>query len=223
MELISINKVYNQNKQNEVKALKNINIKFDKGKFYAIMGRSGSGKTTLINILGLMDRPTSGTYILNGKDTNKLKENEISILRNKSLGFVFQSYYLESKLTALENVLLPSLVNNELSKAEREKRAKELLEKLGLANRLNHYPHELSGGECQRVAIARALMNDPDIIIADEPTGNLDSKNELEIFDMLKSISKEGKTIIVVSHDEIVKNYADVVLKLKDGELSYDK
>ncbi len=223
MELISINKVYNQNKQNEVKALKNINIKFDEGKFYAIMGRSGSGKTTLINILGLMDSPTSGTYILNGQDTNKLKENEISILRSKSLGFVFQSYYLESKLTALENVILPSLINNKLSKAEREKRAKELLDKLGLVNRLNHYPHELSGGECQRVAIARALMNDPSIIIADEPTGNLDSKNELEIFGMLKSISNEGKTIIVVSHDEIVKNYADIILKLKDGELSYDK
>lgn len=223
MELISINKVYNQNRQNEVRALKNINIKFDKGKFYAIMGRSGSGKTTLINILGLMDKPTDGTYILNGLDTNKLNENEKAILRNESLGFVFQSYYLESKLTAFENVILPSLINNKFSKEKREKRAKELLEKLGLIDRLNHYPYELSGGECQRVAIARALMNDPDIIIADEPTGNLDSKNELEIFDMLKSISNEGKTVIVVSHDEIIKNYADVILKLKDGELTYDK
>lgn len=223
MELISINKVYNQNRQNEVRALKNINIKFDKGKFYAIMGRSGSGKTTLINILGLMDKPTDGTYILNGQDTNKLNENEKAILRNESLGFVFQSYYLESKLTAFENVILPSLINNKFSKEKREKRAKEFLEKLGLIERLNHYPYELSGGECQRVAIARALMNDPDTIIADEPTGNLDSKNELEIFDMLKSISNEGKTVIVVSHDEIIKNYADVILKLKDGELTYDK
>lgn len=224
MELKSITKIYNKGKNNEVTALNNISAKFQRGKFYAIMGRSGSGKTTLINILGLMDNPTRGIYMLDDCNIVDLSEKELANIRNQKLGFVFQSYYLEEKLTALENVILPSIINKKFTKEKREKRAIMLLEKLGLKQRINHYPHELSGGECQRVAIARALINEPNTIIADEPTGNLDSKNEIEIFKMLKEISKNGKRVIVVSHNEIVKEFADEVLYLEDGEFqNYDK
>ena len=207
---------------NEVQALKDITVSFQKGELTAIMGRSGSGKTTLINILGLMDRPTHGTYKIEETDVLHLSEKEQALFRNRHIGFVFQSYYLEDKLTALENVILPTLINNDIKKEERTKKAIELLDKLGLKGRVNHYPHELSGGECQRVAIARALINDPQIIIADEPTGNLDSKTEIEVFKMLKNISKEGKYVIVVSHNEIIKNYADKIFFLNDGVLSDD-
>ncbi len=222
MKLENITKIYNRGKTNEVQALKDISVSFQKGELTAIMGRSGSGKTTLINILGLMDRPTHGTYRIEETDVLHLSEKEQALFRNRHIGFVFQSYYLEDKLTALENVILPTLINNDIKKEERTKKAIELLDKLGLKGRVNHYPHELSGGECQRVAIARALINDPQIIIADEPTGNLDSKTEIEVFEMLKSISKEGKYVIVVSHNEIIKNYADKIFFLNDGVLSDD-
>lgn len=222
MKLENIMKVYNQGKPNEVQALKDISINFQKGKFTAIMGRSGSGKTTLINILGLMDKPTQGSYSIENAKVLNLAEKEQALFRNRHIGFVFQSYYLEDKLTALENVILPTLINDNIKSEDRSKKAITLLDKLGLKGRINHYPHELSGGECQRVAIARALINDPQIIIADEPTGNLDSKTEIEIFEMLKSISKDGKYVIVVSHNEIVKKYADKVLYLNDGVLSDD-
>ncbi len=222
MKLENITKIYNRGKMNEVQALKDITVSFQKGELTAIMGRSGSGKTTLINILGLMDRPTHGTYKIEETDVLHLSEKEQALFRNRHIGFVFQSYYLEDKLTALENVILPTLINNDIKKEERIKKAIELLDKLGLKGRVNHYPHELSGGECQRVAIARALINDPQIIIADEPTGNLDSKTEIEVFKMLKNISKEGKYVIVVSHNEIIKNYADKIFFLNDGVLSDD-
>lgn len=222
MKLENITKIYNRGKMNEVQALKDITVSFQKGELTAIMGRSGSGKTTLINILGLMDRPTHGTYKIEETDVLHLSEKEQALFRNRHIGFVFQSYYLEDKLTALENVILPTLINNDIKKEERTKKAIELLDKLGLKGRVNHYPHELSGGECQRVAIARALINDPQIIIADEPTGNLDSKTEIEVFKMLKNISKEGKYVIVVSHNEIIKNYADKIFFLNDGVLSDD-
>lgn len=222
MKLDLITKIYNNGKENEVKALNEVSIKFDKGKFYAIMGRSGSGKTTLINILGLMDKPSSGTYSINNQEVQALTEREKAKIRNRKIGFVFQSYYLEEKLTALENVILPSIINEDIRKENRSKKAMNILDKLGLKGRMNHYPHELSGGECQRVAIARALMNDPEIIIADEPTGNLDSKNEIEIFEMLKEISQDGKCVIVVSHNDLIKSYADKVLYLNDGVLSDD-
>lgn len=223
MKLENVTKIYNQSKSNEVNALKEVNAHFEKGKFYAIMGRSGSGKTTLINILGLMDNPTSGKYSIDGVDTIAMSESEKAKIRNKKLGFVFQSYYLESKLTALENVVLPTLINEDIDRDKRVSKAKELLEKLGLKDRTNHYPSQLSGGECQRVAIARSLINNPTTIIADEPTGNLDSKNEIEIFEMLKDISRDGKTVIVVSHNELIKDYADKILYLEDGVLSDDK
>ena len=222
MKLDLITKIYNNGKENEVKALNEVSIKFDKGKFYAIMGRSGSGKTTLINILGLMDKPSSGTYSINNQEVQVLTEREKAKIRNRKIGFVFQSYYLEEKLTALENVILPSIINEDIRKENRSKKAMNILDKLGLKGRMNHYPHELSGGECQRVAIARALMNDPEIIIADEPTGNLDSENEIEIFEMLKEISQDGKCVIVVSHNDLIKSYADKVLYLNDGVLSDD-
>ena len=222
MKLDLITKIYNNGKENEVKALNEVSIKFDKGKFYAIMGRSGSGKTTLINILGLMDKPSSGTYSINNQEVQALTEREKAKIRNRKIGFVFQSYYLEEKLTALENVILPSIINEDIRKENRSKKAMNILDKLGLKGRMNHYQHELSGGECQRVAIARALMNDPEIIIADEPTGNLDSENEIEIFEMLKEISQDGKCVIVVSHNDLIKSYADKVLYLNDGVLSDD-
>lgn len=222
MKLDLITKIYNNGKENEVKALNEVSIKFDKGEFYAIMGRSGSGKTTLINILGLMDKPSSGTYSINNQEVQALTEREKAKIRNRKIGFVFQSYYLEEKLTALENVILPSIINEDIRKENRSKKAMNILDKLGLKGRMNHYPHELSGGECQRVAIARALMNDPEIIIADEPTGNLDSENEIEIFEMLKEISQDGKCVIVVSHNDLIKSYADKVLYLNDGVLSDD-
>lgn len=220
MELRKITKIYNYGKANEVCALNDINISFEKGKFYAIMGKSGSGKSTLINILGLMDEPTMGMYTLLGKNITELSDTEKAKIRNLYIGFVFQSYYLENKLTALENIILPSLINQNLSNLDRKSRAQNLLNSLGLSNRVHHYPSELSGGECQRVAIARALMNEPDIIIADEPTGNLDTKNEQEIFEMLKNISNSGKIVIVVSHNPSIKEYADKIYYLKDGVLN---
>lgn len=217
MELENIFKIYNENKNNEVQVLKDVFLKFEKGKFYAIMGRSGSGKTTLINILGLLENFTSGNYKFNSKDVSKLTEKEKANIRNKEIGFVFQSYYLDNKLTALENVILPTLINKNISNKERKSKAKELLDKFKLSNRIEHYPSELSGGECQRVAIARALVNDPKFIIADEPTGNLDAKNEEIIFNLLKDISKDGKCVIVVTHNNMITKYCDKVYYINDG------
>lgn len=223
INLNNITKIYNLGNKNEVIALNNITVKFKAGKLYAIMGRSGSGKTTLINIIGLMESSTLGEYYLKDEDVNNMSENQKAKIRNEVIGFIFQSFYLENKLTAIENVILPTLINKNITKSESRKKAENILNQLGLKRRLNHYPNELSGGECQRVAIARALINDPNIIIADEPTGNLDSKNEKEIFETLKTISKKGKCVIVVSHNELIKKYADETLYLKDGILTYDE
>ena len=202
-----------------IKALKNVSVTFENNKFYAIMGRSGSGKSTLVHIIGLLDNPTSGTIYLNNQDTSHLKEDEIQEIISQNIGFVFQKFYLNSNLTALENVMLPSLIIKNMSFAEKKKQALALLKLVGLENRVNHKPKELSGGEAQRVAIARSLINNPEIIIADEPTGNLDKESELVIFNLLKKISKQGKTVIVVSHNEIIKEYADKVYILDDGVL----
>ena len=218
MKLEDICKIYKTSK-NEVTALKNITLEFNMGKMYAIMGRSGSGKTTLINILGLLDEPTSGKYYFEDKDTKGFNDNDKSNIRNKEIGFIFQSYYLEDNLTALENVILPSLKNKKLTNEERIQRAKELLDQFGLNNRYNHKPSELSGGEQQRVAIARSLMNNPNYIIADEPTGNLDEENEKDVFEYLKNISRQGKCVIVVSHEEAIKQYCDELYNLKNGVL----
>lgn len=218
MKLDNVCKEYKLGKEN-IKALKNVSVTFENNKFYAIMGRSGSGKSTLVHIIGLLDNPTSGTVYINGKDTSNLKEDEIQEIIGQNIGFVFQKFYLNNNLTALENVMLPSLINKNMSFDEKKKKAMQLLKLVGLENRVNHKPKELSGGEAQRVAIARSLINSPKIIIADEPTGNLDKESELVIFNLLKKISKRGKTVIVVSHNEIIKEYADKVYILDDGVL----
>lgn len=218
IELKGINKIYKKGNE-EVRALEDIDLAFEKGKFYAIMGHSGSGKSTLISILGLMNKFDSGDYLLNEKSTKDLKELEASKLRMKEIGFVFQEFYLDEYMTALDNVILPMLINKEMDKQNREKIAKDLLKKFKLEGRESHLPHELSGGEKQRVCIARALANNPSIILADEPTGDLDEENEKMIFDYLKQLSTEGKCVIVVSHSNEVKNYADILIELKSGKL----
>ena len=213
-----ITKTY-KTKKRDVEVLKNIDLKFSLGKFYAIMGPSGAGKSTLFNILGLVDTPSSGTYKINGIDTTKLTDKSSSIIRMNNIGFVFQDFNLDPYLNALENVMMPLYLNKKIKKEDREKISKDILTKLNLENRLEHFPNELSGGEAQRVAIARALVNNPNIILADEPTGNLDEELETEIFKILKSLTKENKCVIVVSHSSKIKEYADVVYTLKDGKI----
>lgn len=213
-----ITKTY-KTKKRDVEVLKNIDLTFSLGKFYAIMGPSGSGKSTLFNILGLVDTPSSGTYKINGIDTTKLTDKSSSIIRMNNIGFVFQDFNLDPYLNALENVTMPLYLNKKIKKEDREKISKDILTKLNLENRLEHFPNELSGGEAQRVAIARALVNNPNIILADEPTGNLDEELETEIFKILKSLTKENKCVIVVSHSSKIKEYADVVYTLKDGKI----
>lgn len=213
-----ITKTY-KTKKRDVEVLKNIDLKFSLGKFYAIMGPSGSGKSTLFNILGLVDTPSSGTYKINGIDTTKLTDKSSSIIRMNNIGFVFQDFNLDPYLNALENVMMPLYLNKKIKKEDREKISKDILTKLNLENRFEHFPNELSGGEAQRVAIARALVNNPNIILADEPTGNLDEELETEIFKILKSLTKENKCVIVVSHSSKIKEYADVVYTLKDGKI----
>ncbi len=218
IKLTNLVKDYNTlNKKIEV--LKKINYSFDKGKFYAIKGHSGSGKSTLVKILGLMDNPTSGKYLLFNNEVSKLSDKLSSYYRMKHIGFIFQEYNLNPYLNAIENVIVPMLFNAEISKKERKEKAKELLKKVGLENRLTHFPSDLSGGEQQRVAIARSLANSPDILIADEPTGNLDKANEKIIFKLLKEMSNEGKCVIVVSHSDEVNLYSDICLELDNGKL----
>lgn len=219
MKMEDIVKTYISKNGNQVKALNNINYNFKEGKFYAIMGQSGSGKTTLINILGLVDVPTRGKYFFNGLEVQKLSNDKLSEIRNNEIGFVFQHFYLNNRLTALENVLLPTLINKKHTKEEIIENAKKLFNNLGLESRMNHYPNELSGGEQQRVSLIRALINEPSVILADEPTGNLDYNNELEILKLLKEVSKE-KCVIVVSHNPNIKKYADIVLNLDKGVLN---
>lgn len=213
-----ITKTYKTKKRN-IEVLTGVNVTFELGKFYAIMGPSGSGKSTLFNILGLVDTPSSGTYKINGIDTTKLTDKSSSIIRMNNIGFVFQDFNLDPYLNALENVMMPLYLNKKIKKEDREKISKDILTKLNLENRLEHFPSELSGGEAQRVAIARALVNNPNIILADEPTGNLDEELETEIFKILKSLTKENKCVIVVSHSSKIKEYADVVYTLKDGKI----
>ena len=213
----NINKTY-KNGSLELQVLKNISFKVDKGEFLAIMGSSGSGKSTMMNILGCLDNQYEGRYILDGIDISKSTENELSEIRNKKIGFIFQSFNLLPRLTALENVELP-LVYSSIPKEERHKRANELLEMVGLKERTHHRPNELSGGQRQRVAIARALVNDPSIILADEPTGNLDSKSEGEIIEILQKLNKMGKTIVIVTHEPSIGEIAERKIVFKDGEI----
>ena len=213
----NINKTY-KNGSLELQVLKNISFKVDKGEFLAIMGSSGSGKSTMMNILGCLDNQYEGRYILDGIDISKSNENELSEIRNKKIGFIFQSFNLLPRLTALENVELP-LVYSSIPKEERHKRANELLEMVGLKDRIHHRPNELSGGQRQRVAIARALVNNPSIILADEPTGNLDSKSEAEIIEILQKLNKMGKTIVIVTHEPSIGEIAERKIIFKDGEI----
>lgn len=213
----NINKTY-KNGSLELQVLKNISFKVEKGEFLAIMGSSGSGKSTMMNILGCLDNQYEGRYILDGIDISKSSENELSEIRNKKIGFIFQSFNLLPRLTALENVELP-LVYSSVPKEERHRRANELLEMVGLKDRTHHRPNELSGGQRQRVAIARALVNNPSIILADEPTGNLDSKSEAEIIEILQKLNKMGKTIVIVTHEPNIGEIAQRKIVFKDGEI----
>ena len=204
-----------------VRALRSVSVNIHRNEYVAIMGPSGSGKSTLMNLLGCLDTPTSGTYILNGIDVSKMEDDYLAEIRNKEIGFVFQTFNLLPRYTALENVTLP-LIYAGIPKAEREKMAVETLTQVGLADRMTHKPNELSGGQRQRVAIARALVNNPSIILADEPTGNLDSKTSLDIMGLLNVIHKSGNTVILVTHEEDIARHAARIVRLLDGEVFQD-
>ena len=204
-----------------VKALRSLSISIDRNEYVAIMGPSGSGKSTLMNLIGCLDTPTSGSYNLNGTDVSKMEDNMLAEIRNKEIGFIFQTFNLLPRYTALENVTLP-LIYAGIPRAEREQMAIKTLEQVGLADRMTHKPNELSGGQRQRVAIARALVNTPSIILADEPTGNLDSKTSIDIMSLLDEIHKQGNTVIVVTHEEDIARHAARIIKLIDGEVATD-
>ncbi len=204
-----------------VYVLKGIDLEVNKGEFVALMGPSGSGKSTLMNLLGCLDTPTSGTYILNGKDVSKMKDDELAEIRNKEIGFVFQTFNLLPRTTALDNVALPMIYAG-FSKSARQKRAAEVLEQVSLSDRMDHQPNQLSGGQRQRVAVARALVNKPSIILADEPTGNLDSKTSEEIMKLINDIHTQGNTVILVTHEEEIAAYAHRVIRLRDGRIESD-
>jgi len=207
--------------QETVHVLKGIDLDIEKGEYVAIMGPSGSGKSTLMNLLGCLDTPTSGTYVLNGKDVSQMSDDELADIRNKEIGFVFQTFNLLPRTTALDNVALP-MVYAGVSKKERTARAEEVLTDVGLADRMDHRPNQLSGGQRQRVAVGRALINKPSIILADEPTGNLDSKTGVEIMNLFENIHKAGNTIIVVTHEEEIAQHAQRVIRLRDGMIESD-
>ena len=204
-----------------IDALKNINISVNKGEYVAFMGPSGSGKSTLMNIVGCLDTPSTGKYILNGQDVSEMSENELAAVRNKEIGFVFQTFNLLPRQSALENVALP-LIYAGYSKARRTEIAMETLRGVGLDNRALHKPNELSGGQRQRVAVARALVNDPSILLADEPTGNLDSKTSYEIMDLFDQLHKKGNTIVMVTHEDDIAQYAHRIVRLRDGLIESD-
>lgn len=205
----------------EVQALKGINLSVEKGEFLSIMGPSGSGKTTLMNIIGCLDTPTSGDYYLNNKLVNDLGDDELAFIRNKEIGFVFQSFHLLAKNSALNNVLLP-LKYAGIKEDEAITRARDVLDKVGLTDRINHAPSELSGGQQQRVAIARALVNNPSIIFADEPTGNLDSQTGDDVMNLFKELNKQGQTIILITHEEDIAKQSKRIINIKDGLIESD-
>jgi len=205
-----------------IKVLKSISLDINRNEYVALMGPSGSGKSTLMNLLGCLDTPTSGSYELNGKDVSKMSDNELAEVRNHEIGFIFQTFNLLPRSTALDNVILP-LIYAGKRKEEREQMAKKALDQVGLSDRITHKPNELSGGQRQRVAIARALVNSPSILLADEPTGNLDSKTSVEIMGLLQEIHKKGNTIIIVTHEEDIAKYAHRIIRLRDGEIESDE
>jgi len=204
-----------------VRALRSVSVNINKNEYVAIMGPSGSGKSTLMNLLGCLDTATSGTYILNGTDVSKMEDDYLAEIRNKEIGFVFQTFNLLPRYTALENVTLP-LIYAGIQKAERETQAIETLRQVGLEDRMTHKPNELSGGQRQRVAIARALVNKPSIILADEPTGNLDSTTSRDIMGLLDEIHRNGNTVLIVTHEEDIARHAARIIRLLDGEISHD-
>jgi putative ABC transport system ATP-binding protein len=204
-----------------IHVLKGIDLQINKGEYVALMGPSGSGKSTLMNLLGCLDTPTSGSYILNGKDVSKMNDDELAEIRNKEIGFVFQTFNLLPRTTALDNVALPMIYAG-YSKSERNTRATEVLKQVNLADRMDHQPNQLSGGQRQRVAVARALVNKPSIILADEPTGNLDSKTSVEIMKLFGDIHANGNTVILVTHEEEIAEYAHRVIRLRDGLIESD-
>ena len=218
IELENINKIYQKGK-NELQVLFDICLQIYEGDFISIVGPSGSGKTTLLNIMACLDRPTSGKYFLGGKNVKSKSNDDLSKIRNKSIGFIFQSFNLISRHTAIENVQMPLQYSDTLDKKERNKKALECLEMVDLSNRAKHHPNELSGGQQQRVAIARSLINNPDIILADEPTGNLDSKTSADIINLLKKLHESGKTIIIITHDESIAREAMDTIRIKDGRI----
>lgn len=205
-----------------IEALKSVTISIQKGEYVAFMGPSGSGKSTLMNIVGCLDTPTSGTYVLNGQDVSGMGENELAEVRNKEIGFVFQTFNLLPRQTSLENVALP-LIYAGFNKADRIEKAMLALRNVGLENRAGHRPNELSGGQRQRVAVARALVNDPSILLADEPTGNLDTKTSYEIMDLFDQIHSKGNTVIMVTHEEDIAEYAHRIVRLRDGLVETDR
>lgn len=215
-----ITKIYKMGSET-IHALKSISIEISRGEYVAFMGPSGSGKSTLMNIVGCLDSPTSGTYILNGKDVSDMTENELAEIRNKEIGFVFQTFNLLPRASSLDNVCLP-LVYAGYKRSEREAMAMEALENVGLASRAKHKPNELSGGQRQRVAIARALVNGPSIILADEPTGNLDSKTSYDIMNLFHELHSKGNTIIMVTHEDDIARYAHRIVRLRDGLIESD-
>ncbi|MGL4254592.1 MAG: ABC transporter ATP-binding protein [Fusobacteriaceae bacterium] len=220
LELKGVNKIY-EGKNEVLHIIRDLDLVIEKGDFISIMGKSGSGKSTLLNLIGMLDKVTQGTIIIDGTDISKIKDREKDKLKNEKLGFVFQFHYLLSEFTALENVMLPALVHNFKNKKVVEKEAIELLNEVGLGERLNHKPSELSGGEKQRVAIARALINNPAILLADEPTGNLDEETSETIHNLFREINgKRGQTIIVVTHSKELANISDKTLFLKKGKIA---
>jgi len=220
ISLVNITKNYVLEKV-MIPALSGVTLGIDKNEYVALMGPSGSGKSTLMNVLGALDTPTSGKYFLNGQDVGSMTDNDLAVIRNKEIGFVFQTFNLMPRMTALENVALP-LIYAGKNKAVREDKAREMLKAVGLEDRMDHRPNELSGGQKQRVAIARALVNDPSIILADEPTGNLDSKTSLEIMAVFDQIHRAGNTVIIVTHEEDISLFAHRIVRLKDGSVFSD-
>jgi len=221
IELINISKVYKMGTET-INALQSVNLNIRKNEYVALMGPSGSGKSTLMNVLGCLDTPSDGQYILNGISVDKMLDNELAEVRNKQIGFVFQTFNLLPRSTALENVMLP-MVYAGMNAADRKARAEEVLTQVNLKGRMTHKPNELSGGQRQRVAIARALVNKPAIILADEPTGNLDSKTSVEIMALFEDIHKKGNTIVLVTHEEDIARYAHRIVRLKDGNIESDE